>query len=649
MANPAFGKILDIDLSTGQIEKREIDPRFARNFVGGMGFSCKELYDEVGPDIEPLGPQNIVIFAPGTFVGVHIPFAARTEITTKNPLTGSIGTGNTGGFWGSALKRAGYEMLIVRNKSEGPVYLWINDDTVEIRDAGHLWGKDSYETSDILAKELPHKAPILSIGQAGENLVPYACPINEYHHGANRNGAGAVMGSKKLKAIAVRGTGSPLPARPKELQEAIKFFRERLAASREAMALPGSYTGGRDALRRYLEKGGLRVKNYQAGTLPNFLETRGREIAAKYVTGMEGCYSCPEPCFDIGEVKEGKFAGTIVGRPTFCGIACAWGANCAIDNLPAIWKCKELCQRYGIDYVSASGTIAFAMELFQRGIITSRDTDGLDLSWGNEDATVQLLRKIALREGFGDVLADGCVRAAARIGGGAEKFVITLKGVELMAGDPRSNQKVHVLGDLTNPRGGDNIKGGHNMVDPDIYDPNWWVDQFDMFEDVKKKVFKVPPQKIDSTWEGKASLCKWSQDLYSLLNALGLCFTPGGRLIVGPNILSQLYSAFTGWDTSPEDVMQSGERIFNLFKAHAVRQGQSKKDDDWPDRFYQEPLADGPQKGAILSRSEIIETLDEYYELRGWDKRSGIPTREKLNELGLGDVADDLQKLGKIP
>ena len=647
MANRAYGKILDVDLSTRGITRRDISPEFARKYIGGMGFSNKILYDEVGIDVEPLSPENIVIFAPGTFAGSQIPATCRTEITTKHPQTGSIGTGNTGGFWGMQLKRAGFDVLVVRNTSEKPVYLWIDDDTVEIRDAAHLWGKDIYETTRILENESSHKVPVVAIGQAGENLVPYACPITSYHHGANRQGAGAVMGAKKLKAIAVWGTGAPKPVRPEEFQEALREMREREEVSRRAMMMPDSYTGGMDALRRYVELGGLRVKNYQAGFLPNFLETRGREIAQKYVTEERSCYACPARCFEIGEVKEGKYAGTWVARPTFCGVTCAFGSNCAIDNIPAIMKCKELCQRFGMDYVSASGAIAFAMELFQRGIITNSDTDGLDLSWGNEDSAVELLRKMAYREGFGNVLAEGCVKAAARIGKGAERYVMTLKGVEVMAGDPRSHQKLYVLCDITNPRGGDNIKGGHNAVDPDIYDPNWWVDKFDMFDDVKKKIFKDPPQEISSTWEGKALYCKWLQDLYQIQNALGMNMS--GRLTIGPTYLSKLYSAYTGFDTTPEDIMKSGERIFNLFKAYAVRQGQSRKDDNIPDRFYEEPLPDGPCKGAVLSRETIDQVLDEYYEVRGWDKKSGLPTREKLDELGLADVANDLLQLGKLP
>ncbi|MFC1901151.1 aldehyde ferredoxin oxidoreductase C-terminal domain-containing protein, partial [Chloroflexota bacterium] len=272
---------------------------------------------------------------------------------------------------------------------------------------------------------------------------------------------------------------------------------------------------------------------------------------------------------------------------------------------------------------------------------TKSDTDGLDLSWGNEDSVVELLRKIAYREGFGNVLAEGCVKAAEEIGKGADRFVMTTKGVEIIDGDPRAHQKIYIICHITNPRGGDNIKGGHTAQDPDIYDPNWWIDDFDIFDDIKRKIFKTSPQEIHSTWEGKALYCKWLQDLYQVQNALGTDLFVGGRLAIGPTYLSRLYSAYTGLDTTSKELMESGERVFNLFKAYAVRQGQNRKDDTLPNRFFDEPLPDGPQKGAVLSRETINQVLDEYYEVRGWDKKTGIPTGHKLIELGLDDMADD--------
>ncbi len=645
MISYGYGKILDVDLSTGQIVKKDVEPQFAREYIGGMGFSGKILYDEVGADVDPFSPKNVVIFANGPLTGIPVSWAGRTEITTKSALTGSIGTGNTGGVWGARLKHAGFDLIVVRNQAEKPAYLWIDDDVVEIRDASHLWGQDVYATSDIIEREAaPRKVSVLAIGPAGENLVRYACPVNDYYHVAARCGAGAVMGAKRLKAIAVRGTGAVKLARPKEFQEAVREVRQRLMMSGDA--LRSVFGAGGDVIKRHLEQGSLPAKNYQTGVLPQWLETRGRDVVQKYFTvTKQNCYACPNIQCLLTEVKEGKYAGTKV-RGVNPGVVFEWGAKCAIDNLPAIAKIKELSHHFGMDYVSAAGVIAFAIELFQRGLITKMDTDGLELSWGNEDAAIQMLHKIAFRDGFGDVLAEGSLQAARTIGKGAEQYVMTIKGMEMgLTGDPRAGTKGWVFEDLTNPRGGDNVKGTHMYAD--LYNPNWWVDKFDMFEDVKQKIYTMPPQEVSSTWEGKALMCKWFEDLYSALNALGLSFFPAGMsLAVGPTHLSKLFAACTGWDTTPQDIMNFGEKIFTLLKAYNVRHGLTRKDDTWPDRFYTEPLPEGPAKGAVFSRETINRVLDEYYELRGWDKESSFPTKEKLVELGLVDIANDLLKRG---
>ncbi|MFC1934859.1 aldehyde ferredoxin oxidoreductase family protein [Chloroflexota bacterium] len=642
-----YGKLLDVDLSTGKIEKKDIDPQFARKFIGGMGFSLKILYDEVGPDIDPLSPDNILVFANGPLTGTGAPCSGRTEITNKSPLTGHVGTGNTGGIWGTRLKHAGFDVIIIRNEAEKPVYLWIDDDAAEIRDASHLWGKNTEETSNILIKELdPSPKPrvsVLTIGQAGENLVRYACPINDYHHVAGRGGAGAVMGAKKLKAIAVRGTGSVKLARPEEFRKATKEARDRL------LSVPRGILPATDPRKLGLIRGYLPGKNFQTTILPDWLEHMGPDEAAKYLTKPESvCYGCPIPCFILAEVKEGKYAGTKANRGGHIGFVYDWGAKCAILSLPAIWRCKELCQQFGMDYVSAAGVIAFATELFQRGIITKSDTDNLELDWGNDDVAVQLLHKMALRQGFGDVLAEGSQLAAERIGNGADYYAMTIKGMEIMSGDPRTGDTGWKLGEITSPRGGDNVKNTHSGADR--YNPFWWVDKFDMPDDVKAKIYSMPPEEVHSTWEGKPTMGKWFDELYSMINALGLCFFPAGFFLsMGPTQLSKMFSACTGWDTTPEEIMQHGERAYNLLKVYTAREGLTRKDDCWPDKFYKEPMPDGPSKGAVLSRDEVDRVLDEYYELRGWDKKTGLPTRKKLADLGLDDIADDLQKRGKLP
>ncbi len=646
-----YGKILEVNLSTGEIGRRAMEADLAREYIGGMGFGCKILYDEVGPEVDPLGPDNLLIFATGPLTGTGAPCSARTEVTNKSPLTGSIGTGNTGGMWGTYLRRAGVDLLVIRGRAAKPSYLWIDDDLVELREAGHLWGKDTHETTDILSRELggeqPDKVSVLTIGPAGEHLVRYACTINDYHHSAARGGAGAVMGSKLLKAIAVRGTETLAAARPEAFQQAVRESRERLLETVKRPPLaPGEAHPG--AIKQYQAGGYFPYKNYQTGVLPPWVESVGKEAAEAYCTRKEGtCYACPISCFNLAEVKEGKYAGVKASRCTHAGVVVEWGAKCAIDNLPAIWHSKELCQLLGLDYVSASGVVAFAMELWQRGIITPEDTKGLELDWGKEDAVFALLSRIARREGFGDLLAEGSVRAAAAIGKGAEKYVMTIKGMEKMSADPRAGKRGWAFGELTNPRGGDNMKNTHFHADE--YNPHWWVDRFDMFDEVKEKIYFLPPKETAEHWEGKPLMCRWFEDLFSILNALGLCIFPAGmNLAWGPTHLAKMFAAYLGRDTTPEEIMQWGEKIFTLLKCYTLRQGLTRKDDTWPDRFFDEPLPEGPSQGAVLSRDTISGLLDEYYELRGWDKTSGLPTPQKLVELGLGDVAEDLLKRGRL-
>ena len=568
MSMYGYGKILDVDLTTGSLTKRAITPEFAEKYIGGMGFSLKILYDEVKPGVDPLGPENIVIFAVGPLTGTQAPCSGRVEITNKSPLTDHIGTGNSGGVWPAYLKFAGYDVVIIRGMSDKPVYLWIDGDMVELRDAGHLWGKDTKLTSDIITQELgptqPSKVSVMTIGLAGENLVKFACPLNDYHHVAARGGAGAVLGSKKLKAIAVQWNNKNIQVAPAEA------FREAVSESRDRLKVTQSVTAGQDdskkigfvlddARKVYDARGCLPGKNFQTGSLPQWFEKMGRSASLKYITGFDSiCYACPIPCFDLSEVKEGKYAGTKVSRGSAPGVMFDFGAKCAVDNIPAVLKCKELCQVYGLDYASTAGVIAFAQELFQRKIITISDTDGLELTWGNEDAIIEMIHKIARREGFGDVLAEGSVKAAKTIGKQADKYIMCIKGLEAMTGDPRSGKKGFSFGEITNPRGGDNIKNTHFRADSP--DENWQPEKFDIFEDVKKKIYCVPMSQLGDTWAGKPVMTKWFEDLYSVCNSLGVCFFPAGfKLALGPTHYSKMYSACTGRMIPPPELMKLGE------------------------------------------------------------------------------------------
>ena len=636
---PGYGKILDIDLASRKIIKKEIDPEFARKYIGGVGFGCKILYDEVRHDVDPLSPENIVIFAIGALTGSGAPTGTRTEITTKHPLTLHIGTGNTGGSWGSYLKHAGYEAVVVRNRAEKPVYVFIDDDNVEIRDASHLWGKDALVTTDILFQELPARVAVIAIGTGGENMVRYACPINDRYHVAGRTGAGAVMGSKNIKAIAVRSArGTPEPARPQEFRDVVKEARVRLMAADKAFWA----TGPHDILR------GLKIGGGKTSVT--------QELVRKYITGrVPPCHGCFVNCYSgLAEVKEGKYTGIIgpnVQRSAQYG---QFGGQLGIDNVFGVWKCKDLINRLGLDQYTISSVLFFAMELYRRGIVTKKDTDGLEMVRGNEDAIIEMIKKIAHREGFGDILAEGCAGAAQKIGRGAEKYYVTIKGMDTSL-DPRGRgvevswgSSWDVLGLLTNPRGSDVIKTTHHHGYQ--YNPNWWADKYDMFDEVRDKIYGNPPQQTVTTWEGQAQGYKWFEDLHSMADSVGFCFiSTHMRLAFGPTWVSRMYSAYTGLDISPRDLMKTSERLFTLFKAYPIREGMTRKDDDWPERFYQEPGEEGPAKGKVLDRAAMDKLLDGYYEVRGWDKKTGIPPKAKWLELGLDDVALELEKMGILP
>ncbi|MFC2066095.1 aldehyde ferredoxin oxidoreductase family protein [Chloroflexota bacterium] len=645
------GKTLCVDLSSGKISKQDTDSAILRSFIGGVGLSSKILYDEVGTNVEPLSPDNLLILAVGPLTGTSAPGCSRLEVTTKSPLTGIFGSSSSGGFWAATLKHAGYDAIIIKGKSQKKVYLCLDNDEVTLRDAGHLWGKDTWETTDMLNKELGSPASgfkVMAIGPAGENLVKFACPITEYYHAPARSGAGAVMGSKNLKAIAVRGIkGVPL-ARGEEFKKAAREATNLLRTHPYFDHIRSISSLG--AMEMYANRGCLPGKNFQSGVLPGFVETKGLELVKKYVTKKVGtCYRCPMSCFDMAEVNEGKYAGLKISSATFVSCIFSFGAKCAVETLPAIWKCKEVAHRLGMDQTSTAGLIAWAMELYQRGIITKKDADGLELGWGNEDAMLELMDNIAYRKGLGHVLAEGSVRAAKEIGRGSENYVMTIKGLEMDAADSRSGKKGYCLGFIFSPRGGDNIATMHSRP-LEAPREKWGIDKYDMPAEVKEKIYGVSPGIGADTFESKALLVKWVNDLCSALSAAGACIFPTTRLVaLGPTQYSSLISAATGWEMTPEEFMKSGERIANLQRAYDVRGGITRKDDNWPARFYNEPLPEGPSKGAVLSKEAVDKAIDAYYELRGWDKKSGVPTREKLAELGLEDVAGDLKKLGKLP
>ncbi len=651
------GKILDIDLASKKINIQQLTEEMASQFIGGTGFGSKIIYDQVGHDADPLGPENIIVFAPGPLNGTGAPFSGRLDLAAKSPLTGLLGLANSGGGCGVELKMAGYDALVVRNVSPKPVYIWINNDHVEIREAQNLWGKDVWQTTQLLKKELTgdsaKEVKVLAIGQAGENLVRFAAILEEYYHAAARCGLGAVMGSKRLKAVAVRGTKRVAVARPEDFRQAVKEAVYR--------AKNGWHPGAKVAIeercrfgslpspRRSYEEGIQTGKNDRVSRSSGWQENNTLEAAKKYITReYASCPVCPWRCFHLGEVNEGKYAGLKIASATFRG-SMSFGPQCAINNIPAVWKIKDLCHRLGFDIFSSAAVVAFAMELYQRGIITKEDTGGIALDWGSDDATLNILEQIAYRRGLGDVLAEGCLRAAEKIGQGAEKYVLTIKGMETNQ-EVRGVSKTWTTGCLYSPRGGDNVRLTHSHVgvmpslqvvqkdfgmDPQEYGREY-VAALDIFEEEKKQIFGVPPKLDDHSYEGKAAYTKWMGDISTVLNSLVLCIFATNTIHspLGPTTYAKLYSSATGIELSPRELMKAGERIFNLQRMYMVDAGISSKDDSWPAKFYDEGLPDGPKKGVRILREDVEALNQEYYQLRGWDV-DGKPTKEKLEELGL--------------
>lgn len=656
-------------MSTKQATAVDLEEKVVRNFLGGLGLGIEILYDKVGPNVDALSPDNIIVIAPGPLSGTAAPTNGRTHIVSKSPLTGIIGMGNFGGWWGPRLKLAGFEAVVVRGKSDSPLYLWIDDGVAQLNSARHLWGKDSWETTDALKQELGNDISVLAIGQAGENLVRFACPVGDYYHAPGRSHAGCVMGDKKLKAIAVRGTKEVPIADPKKFKEAVIEAIHRIVSypdrgERQSIGSHSSFVKFR------AEAGLIRTGNFATGDLPPDNDLlRLPESYEEHVVLEPGNYGyhCPMAqyygCNLMADVKTGPYAGLKLGGVCYSMVGSYWGGQLGIKSYPAMFKCRELCQRYGMDQQT---TIPFAMELFEKGIIKKDDLDGLELKVGNELAIMEMLGKIAHRQGFGNVLAEGSTRAAKVIGKGAEKYALTIKGHQVMS-DPRLRRHwAQILGQVTCPRGGDDLNTTHAIGDMEAFSGwasvarwseerylSWLVNYLDMFNDAKEKIYGSPPHIECLYWdtlEGKAALVIWFEQVISVFDSLGLCMMAGSIWsALGPTHYTKLYSACTGWQMTPQELMKTGDRIFNLMKAYNVREGLTRKDDDYPVRYYQEPVPGGPAKGTVLSKTKTDRLLDEYYELRGWDKERGVPTKRKLIGLGLDCVADELYKSGLIP
>ncbi len=631
------GTVLWINLTTEKVKKEKLDEGMVKSFLGMRGFTSKLLWDRV-KGIDAYDPKNLALFAVGPLAGVT-PTGGRALVAAKSPLTGLIGYANFGGHWGPALKYAGYDLVIVEGKAESPVYLWIEDDHVEIRDASRLWGKDTRETVKAIEKELGRsELEVLTIGPAGENLVRFACAMTYDGHAAGRTGMGAVMGSKNLKAVAVRGTKNLAIANETEYKKILADLLQHLKRD-EVSGIVAPNLGTPVLLNIVNETGALGTRNFQTGYFDKAYEISGETMRERFTPPGRGraCFMCPIGCDRYTYIQEGEFAGTwSAGGPEYATLT-NQGARVGNSNLASIIKANELCNRLGLDTYSTGGVLGFVFELYQRDILTPKETDGLELNWGDYKVQLELIKRMAYREGFGDLLAEGVKRIAERLGEGSEKYAIQVKGMEYPSKDARGD-KMYGLCCATAGRGADHL-----------YSLSEFPATVEL--DKIKKMFGTEKAVDPHLPDGKGKVVAFFEEGCTFTDLLGICklvyvtyVASMGELMFRREILPKLYEAVTGLPITYEGLIEVSHRVTALERAFNIREaGISRKDDYLPERFLNEPMPDGPAKGRVF---EAEEMLDEYYEAKGFEKKSGWPYRETMEKLGLKKIAEELKKEG---
>jgi len=628
------GTILNVDLSRRKIVKEPLKKELALNYLGGRGMNSKILFDRVKSKINPFGPKNFLIFGVGPANGTLAPGSNRFTVTAISPQSGTLGDANSGGFFGAFLKFAGYDAIAITGRAKKPVYLWIDDSVVEIREAKHLWGKTTWETDEIIKEEVGNpEVGLACIGPAGENLVNYACVIAERSRAAGRCGIGAVMGSKKLKAIAVSGTGGVKIAHPDLLMKVVRENYEVLLMD-ESYYKAFSVEGSPSLIEMYNLMGALPTRNFQTGVFEKAEDLSGKRFVKNYVVQSKACFGCFLHCSHWYEIREGKYAGA-KGEGLEYEAICGFGSRCGNSDLASTIVANELCNKYGLDAISTSGSIAFALECFERGLITTDDTGGVKLEWGNPDQIIDLVTKIANREGFGDFLAYGVKIMAEKIGDEAKKFAPHVKGVEIINADPRG-PKAWALGYAVATRGADHLRA-------------FPIGEFHFSADIAEEMFGTRDAVDLRKFKGKGKMVAWHENIRAVMDSLEICVYNAARTTVSreilekgfffPKALAKLIFAITGIKFDEADVLRTGERIVNLERVLNVKSGYSRKDDTLPLRFLKEPMPSGPLEGETVNLDPM---LNEYYKARGWNVKTGIPTRKKLEKLGLKEAAKEL-------
>jgi aldehyde:ferredoxin oxidoreductase len=621
-------KIAYIDLSSGEIEVSPIPIEMRRSYLGGRGLDMYLLYNHLKPNIDPLGPDNVLTISAGLLVGTLASASARTHIGAKSPLTGFIGSSNMGGFFAPELRWAGFDHLVIKGKADGPVYLWIHDGEIEICDASHLWGEDIPTTQQLIQEELADpEIKALCIGLAGENLVRFANVMTGLKNAAGRTGMGAVMGSKHLKAIAVRGT----------LDLAIRFPEEALAHNAQLVEHIGS-----TKFAQIMQKWGtmfiygvtnttglVRNQNFQLNQqVGGNIEC---EHIEEYSLGTEGCYGCIIHCRHKYRIREGPYAGAYAEGPEYTSQG-AFGMEVGCNNFETVLVGNHLVNKYGLDTLETGSLIAWAMELYEKGILSDADTDGLKLEWGNDEAVLEMIVRIAERKGLGDILAEGPLRAAEQFGPDSLKYCIQVKGMSNLHSDERPTPSL-ALGIATSSRGSDHLRSRPA------------IDLYHLPEHLLRKIYGGPqpydgPLSSDYTsYVGKPRMVQWQEMMYAAIDCTGVC--KYHTIFLSPNLigfeeLSKLIYLNTGLEFTPQEIWDIADRAYTVERLFNIREGLTRGDDWLVDRYFDEPTPIGlpVARGKCLDRDKFTRMIDEYYELHGWDA-GGVPLPETLKKLGL--------------
>jgi aldehyde:ferredoxin oxidoreductase len=613
MADGYTGKVLRVDLTSEKIVSEPLNRDWAKRFIGGKGLGARYLFEELKPGVDPLSPENVLMIWTGPLVGTMVPLTSRYAVVTKSPLTGTFLDSYAGGYFGPELKYAGFDGVIIKGKAKKPVYIWINDGKVEIRDAKNLWGKDNFKTEELIRKETGQKsARVASTGPAGEKLSLIAGVTSDLTRNAGRGGGGAVFGSKNLKAIACRGTlGVDVP----DVEGLANLSKEMLL--KDVVENPdhsGSITDGTPIIVNMSQDAAiLPTKDWSSGTFEGHAGIDSEAIKTRVLVRRKACMGCGIACGSWSKVKKGAFKGASTEGPEYETIGLS-GSNCGISNIEAVVKFAEECDKLGLDTMSAGSVTAFAMDLYERKILTKKETGGLDLKFGNEDAFVKMPAMIANREHIGAALADGSKKAAKKIGKGAEKLVIESKGSEYPAYDPRGSIGM-ALAYATSDRGAD-----HNRAWPVAQDAYGSGDPWNP--------------------DGKAAICVEDNTRTSVKWSFIFC----DFYAVNFANMAKYYTAVTGVPADEAYLRSIGKRVWNLTRAFNAREGFTKKDDSLPERMEKEPLNSGKTKGKTVPKADFEKMLAEYYKLWKWDAE-GRPTRKTLEEVGLEDIAKKLPYL----